>query len=162
MDGDGSDVRTLYAAAYGRLVGILAVAAGDRDEAEELVQEAFVRLLPRWPKISRYDDPEAWVRKVAFRLLANRLRRRRLARRLQLRARPEYAPTEAGDALDVSRALATLTFNQRQVVVLHHLLDLPVDQVATELGVPVGTVKSRLARARMALMPLLGAEVADV
>lgn len=161
VDGDGGDVRALYAAAYGRLVGILAVAAGDRDEAEEIVQEAFIRLLPRWSKISHYDDPEAWVRQVAFRLLANRQRRRRLAQRLQLRA-PDYAPAEPGEFLGVSRAVATLPFNQRQVVVLHHLLDLPVDQVASELGVPVGTVKSRLARARAALLPLLSAEVADV
>jgi RNA polymerase sigma-70 factor, ECF subfamily len=161
VDRDGGDVRTLYTAAYGRLVGILAVAAGDRDEAEEVVQEAFVRLLPRWSKISRYDDPEAWVRQVAFRLLANRRRRRRLAHRLQLGAR-EGLPANSEESLDVSRALAALPFNQRQVVVLHHLLDLPVDQVAAELGVPVGTVKSRLARARAALLPLLGAEVADV
>lgn len=162
VDGDGGDVRALYAATYSRLVGILAVAAGDRGEAEEVVQEAFVRLIPRWPKISRYDDPEAWVRQVAFRLLANKQRRRRLSQRLQLRSGPDYAPAESEVALDVTRALMALPFNQRQVVVLHHLLDLPVDQVATELGVPAGTVKSRLARARATLMPLLGAEVADV
>jgi RNA polymerase sigma-70 factor (ECF subfamily) len=64
--------------------------------------------------------------------------------------------------VDVSRALATLPLSQREVVVLHHLLDLPVEQVAAELGVPIGTVKSRLARARSALTPLLGLEVADV
>jgi len=155
-------VRTLYVAAYPRLVGVLAVAAGDRGEAEEVVQEAFIRLLPRWSKISRYDDPEAWVRKVAFRLLANRQRRARTARRLLSHEPHESEPVEAGDAVDVSRALATLPFSQRQVVVLHHLLDLPVELVAAELGVPVGTVKSRLARARTALAPLIGVEVADV
>ena len=161
VDGDGGDVRALYAASYGRLVGILAVAAGDRDEAEEVVQEAFVRLLPRWSKISRYDDPEAWVRHVAFRLLANRERRRRLSHRLAAKV-PESTSAATSESLDVIRALASLPFDQRQVVVLHHLLDLPINRVATELGVPVGTVKSRLARARAALAPLLGVEVADV
>jgi RNA polymerase sigma-70 factor (ECF subfamily) len=162
VSGDRGGVRALYVASYPRLVGVLAVAAGDRGEAEEVVQEAFIRLLPRWSKISRYDDPEAWVRKVAFRLLANRQRRARMARRLLWNERHEPEPVEAGDGLDVSRALATLPFSQRQVVVLHHLLDLPVEQVAAELGVPVGTVKSRLARARAALAPLLGVEVVDV
>jgi len=163
MDGDGGDVRALYAAAYPRLVGVLALASGDLGAAEEVVQEAFIRLLPRWETVSRYDEPEAWVRKVAFRLLANRQRRARIARRLlPTVVRPQAEPAPTVDRVDVSRALAALPFGQRQVVVLHHLLDLPVEQVAAELGVPVGTVKSRLARARVALMPLLGLEVADV
>jgi RNA polymerase sigma-70 factor (sigma-E family) len=162
VDDDRGDVRTLYRGAYMRLVGVLAVAAGDRGEAEEVVQEAFIRLIPRWSKVSSYDDPEAWVRKVAFRLLANRQRRARMARRLLWSERREPQPADAGDAVDVSRALAMLPFSQRQVVVLHHLLDLSVEQIAAEVGVPVGTVKSRLARARAALTPLLGVEVADV
>jgi RNA polymerase sigma-70 factor, ECF subfamily len=56
----------------------------------------------------------------------------------------------------VAEALRSLPLDQRKVVVLHHLLDLPVAQVAAELGVPVGTVKSRLARARSALAARLG------
>ena len=163
MSGGVGDVRALYAAAYPRLVGVLALASGGLAEAEEVVQEAFVRLLPRWETVGRYDDPEAWVRKVAFRLLANRQRRERVARRVLpalVRTRTDSSPT--GDRVDLSRALAALPMGQRQAVVLHHLLDLPVEQVAAEMGVPVGTVKSRLARARVALTPLLGLEVADV
>lgn len=157
------DVRAFYAAAYPQLVRVLALAAGDLAEAEEVVQEAFIRLLPRWETVGRYDDPEAWVRKVAFRLLANRQRRARVARRLlPALVRPHADPSPSGDHVDVSRALATLPLSQREVVVLHHLLDLPVEQVAAELGLPTGTVKSRLARARVALTPLLGLEVADV
>jgi RNA polymerase sigma-70 factor (ECF subfamily) len=57
------------------------------------------------------------------------------------------------------RALATLPLEQRQVVVLHHLLDLPVEEVARVLRLPVGTVKSRLGRARQALAPVLRIEV---
>lgn len=163
VGGDASDVRAFYAAAYPPLVRVLALTAGDVDEAEEIVQEAFIRLLPRWGTVGRYDDPEAWVRKVAFRLLANRQRRVRLARRLLPALAPPHAdPAPSGDRVDVNRALARLPFTQRQVVVLHHLLDLPVEQVAAELGVPTGTVKSRLARARVVLTPLLGLEVADV
>jgi RNA polymerase sigma-70 factor, ECF subfamily len=158
--GDDEALRALYASAYPRLVGVLAVAAGDRVEAEDVVQEAFIRLLPRWEAIGRYDDPEAWLRKVAFRLLSTRRRRARLGRRL---AGQEIAgtPAPSADRVDISRALAALPVQQRVVVVLHHLLDLPVDVVAAELGIPVGTVKSRLSRARQALSPLLDSEVND-
>jgi RNA polymerase sigma-70 factor (sigma-E family) len=160
---DTGDVRALYAAAYPQLVRVLALAAGGVADAEEVVQEAFIRLLPRWATVGRYDDPEAWVRMVAFRLLANQQRRARIARRLlPALVRPQQGSSPSGDRVDVSRALSVLPLNQRQVVVLHYLLDLPVEQVAAELGIPTGTVKSRLARARVALTPLLGMEVADV
>lgn len=149
----------LYVATYARLVGILALAARDRAEAHDVVQEAFARLLPRWSTVGRYDDPEAWVRRVAFRLLSNRWRK---ARRLVLGGTASGAvPPPDSDGVDVSRALAELSLEQRQVVVLHHLLDLSVAETAAELGVPEGTVKSRLHRARAALAPLLAEEVSD-
>ena len=64
-------------------------------------------------------------------------------------------PAPQGDAVDVRRALAALPLAQRQVVVLHHLVGLDLVQVAGELDIPVGTVKSRLSRSRAALAPLL-------
>lgn len=150
----------LYAASYRRLVGIVGLVASDRAEAHDVVQEAFARLLPRWDQVGRYDDPEAWVRMVAFRLLSNR---RRQARRLVLGDRGDGPdlPPPGSEAVDVARALAALPVVQRQVVVLHHLLDLSVEETAAELGIPVGTVKSRLFRARSALAPLLAEEVSD-
>jgi RNA polymerase sigma-70 factor, ECF subfamily len=159
-DGGAGD---LYAVSYPRLVRLLTLAAGSRTEAEDVVQEAFVRLVPRWSKISRYDDPEAWVRKVAFRLLSNRSRRARTAvsalSRSHCAAAAAPAVSPSPDPVDVNRALTTLPIQQRQVIVLHYLLDLSVEQVATELGVPPGTVKSRLSRARTALAPLLSEEI---
>lgn len=149
----------LYSASYPRLVGVLALAAGSRPEAEEVVQEAFVRLLKAWPAVSAYDDPEAWVRKVSFRLLSNRLRTARNGIRAVVRlGGPPPAPAPTGDRVDTARALATLPVGQRQVVVLHHLVGLSVDEVAAELGIAGGTVKSRLSRARAALDPLLREE----
>jgi predicted RNA polymerase sigma factor len=47
----GDDVEELYAGSYARLVGVVALVAGSREEAEEVVQEAFVRLLPHWPRV---------------------------------------------------------------------------------------------------------------
>ena len=147
----------LYVAAYPRLVRILTAAAGDSQEAEDVVQEAFVRLLSRWRRVSSYDDPEAWVRLVAFRLLSNRARRARL--KLASAGQAGSASSAATDAVhasvDMSRALAALPPVQRHAVVLHHVLGLSVEEVATTLRIPVGTVKSRLSRGRRALAPLL-------
>jgi RNA polymerase sigma-70 factor, ECF subfamily len=96
--------------------------------------------------------PEAWVRRVAVNLATDRFRgtRRRLALAVRLRPVPEPDPPIL-DGLAVIQALRALPRDQRAVVVLHHLLDLPVDRVAADLDVPVGTVKSRLARARRTL-----------
>jgi RNA polymerase sigma-70 factor, ECF subfamily len=154
-----ANVRALYEASYPRLVQVLTVAAGNRAEAEDVVQEAFVRLLPRWSQISRYDDPEAWVRKVAFRLLSNRFRRARTAALSVASAhRPTLAVEATGDSIDLDRVLIQLPLAQRQVLVLHHMLDLSIDDIAAELGVPTGTVKSRLARARAAFANLVPEE----
>jgi RNA polymerase sigma-70 factor, ECF subfamily len=157
-----ADPRDLYAACYGRLVQVLTLVAGSRAEAEDVVQEAFVRLVPRWSKISTYDDPEAWVRSVAFKILSNRFRRSRNAAAASRRASHAVQTSEvSGESVDVARALAALPIEQREVVVMHHLLDLPIAEIATSLGVPAGTVKSRLSRARDALAPLLREESSD-
>ncbi|MDX6273870.1 MAG: hypothetical protein QOJ92_1080 [Frankiales bacterium] len=153
------DLESFYASTYRRLVSVVGVALGDRHEAEEVVQEAFARLLPRWDTIRRYDDPEAWVRQVAFRLMSNRLRSLRRGRHAVERAGELLeGPASAALSADTVHALASLPLAQRQVVVLHHLVGLPVDAVAAELRVAVGTVKSRLSRARAALAPLLREE----
>jgi RNA polymerase sigma-70 factor (sigma-E family) len=160
--GAAEQIRDLYVAAYPRLVQTLSLVCGNRADAEEVVQEAFVRLVAKWPTVGGYDDPEAWARLVAFRLAASRWQRarHRLAAARKLTTEPRTEPL-ADDRVDTLRALATLPINQRQVVVLHHMLDLPVEQVAAELGVPVGTVKSRLSRARATLAPLLRIEERD-
>jgi RNA polymerase sigma-70 factor (ECF subfamily) len=152
-------VSELYRASYARLVGTVALAAGSRAEAEECVQEAFIRLLSHWPRVSAYEAPEAWVRTVAVRLLSNRRRKARNALRALVRqGPPRAAPAPEGDRVDIVRALRRLPLPQRQVVVLHHLAGLSVDEVAGALGVAAGTVKSRLSRARGALAPLLSEE----
>ena len=152
-------VGALYAGCAPRLVGVLTLAAGSRAEAEECVQEAFLRLLGRWGQVASYDDPEAWVRAVAFRLLSNRRRKARNGVRALLRhGAPADEVAPGSDRVDVLRALQSLPLHQRQVVVLHHLVGLPVDEVAATLGIAAGTVKSRLSRGRAALEPLLREE----
>ncbi|GAA2818128.1 SigE family RNA polymerase sigma factor [Kribbella solani] len=142
-------LRDFYRAYQPRLVGVISLLTGSRAEAEDIVQEAFVRLVPRWQKVSRYDSPEAWVRLVAVRLAANRHRDGNRFRQLFHRLPAEQVADPAdGYTGDLEQALAGLPMPTRQAVVLHYVCDLSVAQVADALGIAEGTVKSRLSRAR--------------
>jgi RNA polymerase sigma-70 factor, ECF subfamily len=155
---DEHDCEDFYAAVFDRLVGQLFLVTGNLQDAEDAVQEALTRAAVRWPRLRRYSVPEAWVRRVALNLASDGFRRfrRRLAVTVRLRVDLESRPPGPPEVPGLMEALRALPVDQRKVVVLHHLLDLPVEQVAAELGVPVGTVKSRLARARGALAARLG------
>lgn len=146
------DFDGFYAAVFARLVGQLALVTGDLHEAEEVVQEALARAVPRWARLRAYDMPEAWVRRVALNLAVSHHRqaRRRLSALLRL-GPPPLVPPVSADSLALAEALRALSVPHRQVVVLHHLLGLSVEEVARELTVPVGTVKARLSRGRRAL-----------
>lgn len=159
--GDEQAVRELYAASYARLVGVVGSVCGDRHEAEEAVQDAFVRLLGQWSEVLRYDDPEAWLRKVALGYVSNRRRKAVNGIRAARRHGPAPdVPAPTGDAVDLRRALAALPQAQRAALVLQDL-GLDVASIARQLDVPEGTVKSRLARARAALAPMLREDVND-
>lgn len=159
--GDEQAVRELYAASYARLVGVVGSVSGDRHEAEEAVQDAFVRLLGQWLEVVRYDDPEAWLRKVALGYVSNRGRKAVNGIRAARRHGPAPdVPAPTGDAVDLRRALAALPQAQREALVLQDL-GLDVTSIARQLDVPEGTVKSRLSRARAALAPMLREDVND-
>jgi RNA polymerase sigma-70 factor (ECF subfamily) len=141
-----------YTGAVGRLLGQLLPITGDLHEAEEVVQEAFARASVRWARLRDYDVPEAWVRRVAVNLALERAHRlQRQARALLRLGPPPQVPAASAEALALLAALRTLPMRQRQAIVLHHLVDLPIEEVARMLGVRSGTVKSLLARGRRAL-----------
>jgi RNA polymerase sigma-70 factor, ECF subfamily len=145
-----------YTASYHRLLGQLFAVTGDLAEAENLLQEAYARAFVRWSRVRAYDLPEAWVRRVALNLagMAAKRLRRRAAALLRL-GQPPVVPELSPDLLDLNDALRALPLGQRQVIVLHHLVGLRVDEVARELRLSTGTVKSRLARGRRALAAVL-------
>ncbi|WP_422742419.1 SigE family RNA polymerase sigma factor [Micromonospora sp. WMMD754] len=149
-----------YLATYRRLVGQLYALTGNRHDAEELAQEAFSRALVRWAKIREYDLPEAWVRRVAFNLAFSRRRQalRATAAMLRLGAGRRGQP-EDGDHTAVVDALRKVPVRHRQALVLHYLVDLPVRDVAEELGVPENTVKTWLRRGRQQLQDVLRDEL---
>ncbi len=164
-DDPTAQVAEFYAVACPRLIGYLTVLTGSRADAEEIAQDTFVQALRHWSRIRQYDDPTAWLHRVATRLAISRGRRRQVARRglRRLAEGVEDAVDVSPDArLDLDAALASLPVEHRAVLLLHHVQDLPVDEVAGVLDVPVGTVKSRLARARAALAPMLREDPRDV
>ena len=156
----GRTFEQFFAASYGRLVGLLFAVLHDRAQAEDAVQDAFASALVRWPVLRGYHDPEAWVRTVAFRRAIDHHRRtaRQLRALLRLGPPPSLPPVGA-DHVDLVRALRRLPLAQREVLVLHYVAELEVERVAAELRLPVGTVKSRLARGRAALAHHLGSGV---
>ena len=157
---DEAEFDAFYAASFRKLVGQIYAMIGNRDEAQECVQEAFARAWSHRAKILKEGAPEAWVRTTAYRLAVSRWRRRKRGERAPDRALqvtgPAGSPTESRVAL--MAALQRLPEDQRRAIVLHHLCDLPVKEVAAELGVPEGTIKARLSRGRTALAALLGEE----
>ena len=150
--GSARSFEELFAASYGRLVGLLFAFLQDRAQAEDVVQDALASAWLRWRVLRGYHDPEAWVRMVAFRRAVDHHRRGVRQRRalVRLGPPPSLPPVDA-DHLDLVQALRRLPLAQREVLVLHYVAELAVDRVASELRLPVGTVKSRLARGRAAL-----------
>jgi RNA polymerase sigma-70 factor (ECF subfamily) len=154
---DEAEFDDFYTSSFGRLTGQIYAMIGDRDEAQECVQEAFVRAWSRRGALTRDGNPEAWVRTTAYRLAVSRWRRQGLGRRTPDRALSPVTSTAPVDETRVAliAALRRLPEKQRQALVLHHLCDLPVAAVAREVGTSEGTVKARLARGRTALVALL-------
>ncbi|MFH8792303.1 SigE family RNA polymerase sigma factor [Streptomyces sp. NPDC017941] len=152
-----------YASAFPRVVGQVYALTGDHGQAQDAVQEAFVRAWDRRREFSAVEAPEAWIRTVAMRLAVSHWRRAR--RWLELVRRtppPEHTPGPGPEHLALVEALRRIPDAQRLAIVLHHLCDLSVEQVAAETGAPTGTVKARLARGRAALARHLTTDEDDV
>ena len=156
------DFAEFYTASFGPLTAQLYAFVGDHAEAQDLVQEAMCRAFARWRSVSGYDDPVVWVRRVAWNLAISRWRTaRRLLRWQRDLATPAEAPP-AGIDLDLVGALAQLSPDHRQAVVLHYVGGFSVHEVADFMGVAEGTVKSWLSRGRSALNRLLGQDDGEV
>jgi RNA polymerase sigma-70 factor (ECF subfamily) len=146
------DFSAFYGACYAPLVGQLLAVTGNLPDAEDAVQEAFARASVRWTRLRDFDLPEAWVRRVAVNLAVSGLRRARRQLAVLARLRPAAPlPARSPEQLALAAALQRLPLRYRQVLVLHYGADLSVEETARQLGLPTGTVKSRLARGRAAL-----------
>ena len=149
---DGFD--EFAAAAWPRLRRSAYLLTGDHHLAEDLTQTALARTFAHWRRVRRQDGL-AYSRKVLVNLNIDRLRRRRMVEvggdsvdyAMDRMADREDAEQATSDRDYVVRLLAGLTDKERRVVVLRHYFDLSEADVAGELGIAPGTVKSTLARA---------------
>ena len=159
---DAESFAWFFHAEYPALVRALAHVVG-RSDAEDLAQEAFVRLHPRWERISRYDRPDAWVRRVGLNLAITHARRQQRRGDRELRAvrdLPQQYDAPAPPSA-VRGAVASLAPRDRALVVLFYYEDRPLAEVAEILEMSPGAAKVALHRARTRLGGLLEEEVRD-
>ena len=154
--GRAREFDAFYAGTNRRVLHQMYAMTGNLADAQELVQEAYARAWQRWSAVADYDDPEAWVRTVAWRLAASRWRKTKNGVAAMLRHGPAPdTPEPSIDNVALVAALKQIPEAQRRAIVLHHLSGLSVAEVAHETGAPEGTVKARLSRGRAALAELL-------
>jgi RNA polymerase sigma-70 factor, ECF subfamily len=156
-----------FDAEHGALLRMCWALTLDRELARDVAQETLTRAWRDWDRLGRVDllddgslgpGPTAWCRTVALNLVRSNWRRRRTERSTEL---PLPEPTElAVRDLDLRDALARLSERQREAIVLHHLLDLPVQRCAELLGLAESTVKEHLQRGRAQLERHLTADPA--
>jgi RNA polymerase sigma-70 factor, ECF subfamily len=135
------------------LFGTLCLVTGDPREAEELMQEAFLKVWEAWHRIRLMDDPAAYLYRTAFNAFRSRLRRLlRAARHTVVGTSPAAdAFAEIDERVDLLEALRALTPRQRAAVVLVDLLDVPSEEAGEILGVKAVTVRTLAFQARHAL-----------
>lgn len=131
---------------YPHLLRAVQLYCGDRQTAEDAVQEALVKAGLNWKRVATLNSPLAWTTRVSMNEVNSFFRRRKA----EFRARSRLAPPDSNtngvaDALDrltVERALKALGPRERAVLVLRYYLQLSLTETATALEIPVGTVKS--------------------
>jgi RNA polymerase sigma-70 factor (ECF subfamily) len=148
------DFEDVFKESFGVVVRTAYVVTGDWEVAREIGQDAFLQLLRHWRKVSRYDNPGAWARRVGIRLAVREAQRGR-------RAVADLSPDalDADAVLDLRRALLDLSPAQRAAVSMHYIADMPVVEVAEALECSESTVRTHLQRARTRLAELLAEEV---
>jgi RNA polymerase sigma-70 factor (sigma-E family) len=146
-----------FAARYGGLRRLAYGLSGDWHAADDAVQHTFAQLYRHWPRV-RPESLDGYARSILVNSMRSRARRSR--REIVTSDPPDSMASgdDPGTRLDLGRALARLPQRQREMVVLRHLEDLSVADVAALLGVAEGTVKSQTARGLGTLRHLLGME----
>lgn len=151
------DFEGLVYAEHRDLFGALCLITRDRREAEDVMQEAFLKVWERWDRVRGMRDPTGYLYRTALNLYRKRIRRASVAIRRAIRLAPrhdELAEVEARDA--VGRALATLTPRQRLSVVLIDLLEYSSEEAGQVMGIKPATVRVLVSQGRAALKRTAG------
>jgi len=158
----GGGFEDFFRAEHVRLQQALYVVTGSDQEAQDLMQEAFLRVWERWDRVRVMVEPTGYLYRTAMNTFRSRLRRGARAARSLARLRPGPASQEFGGADQrdaVARALKSLSERQRAAIVLTELLDFDSAEAASMLGVRPSTVRNLAAQARKALERIM--EVRD-
>ena len=135
-----------------RLFRALYVMTGSAHEAEELAQDAFLRIWERWERVGAMEDPVGYLYRTAMNLARSRSRRLIRAARAPFSAEQSFEPYGPADTRDaVIRALAELSPRQRQAIVLVELLERSTEEAAALMHVSASTVRSLTSEARKAM-----------
>ncbi len=131
--------------------------AADASAADAL-QDAFFKASQAWSKVSVYDDPAAWVRRVAVHRMLDERRsnRRRAAAMVRLRVPESFTPPDPDGRIDIDRMIAGLPLQQRVALSLFYLGGFTSSEVGESMGITDGAVRFHLNRARSALRSALG------
>jgi RNA polymerase sigma-70 factor (ECF subfamily) len=153
----GDALEQLYREAGAQLVLSAYALTGNVADAQDAVQDAFVRAFRDPEQVMRADNPLAYMRTATLNAARTRHGRMRRLGELMLRLPPPklVLPGLGPDRVAVLTALGKLPAHQREAIWLHYFADLPIEEIATSLGVPVGTIKSRLKRGREAMLALV-------
>jgi RNA polymerase sigma-70 factor, ECF subfamily len=142
-----------------RLFGSLCLMTGSRHEAEEIAQEAYVRVLERWDQVQGIDDPTGYLFVTALNVFRKRMRRAGVALRRSIgMASSQDAFGAAEDRAVVLGALAKLPLDQRAALVVTALLGYSSEEAGQMLGIQPSTVRARATRGRTTLRELIGEE----
>lgn len=144
------DFEAFYKRQYPRAVGLAYALTGRKHVAEEIAQDAFIAGYRRWQRISQYDKPEAWLRRVIVNRSTSVLRRGLTEVKAipRLRAGMEHIADIEPDASEVWEKVRALPHRQAQAIALFYLEDLSLEQIADILECSSGTVKAHLRRGR--------------
>lgn len=147
-DSAEAELVALCADEYGRLVGSLRLFTNDAGVAQELAQDALLKLCADWPKVRRHDRPVAWLYAVAFNGARSWRRRRGAERRAyaQVLVSGPQLP-DAEDAVLLRAAVAELPTRQRQAVILRYFLQLTTAEAAEVMSCANGTVRALTSQA---------------
>ena len=155
--GDRDAFSMLATASIGRLNAIARLIVRDDGRAEDAVQDALVDAWLDLPALRDPDRFDAWLNRLLINACHNVARRSGRQWRVEVALQPIHSPSipdfQATSAIadEIERGFRRLTIEQRSVLVLIYYLDLSLADAASTLGVPVGTLKSRLNRALTAL-----------
>jgi RNA polymerase sigma-70 factor (ECF subfamily) len=160
---DSSGFDEFYADTSSKAIAYVYAITGVLADSEDAVAEAYARAWQRWERVGSYEDPAAWVRRVAHRVAVSTWRRARNRKEAHHRWGLAAPVAEVNpDTVALVDALRQIPPAQRRAIVLYHLVGLSVQEIANETDSSVSAVKHRLSRGRQALAPLLGTEVEEV